>query len=92
MTINIPTSMIQRIDRVETDRDKFVYEAVHRELERRRQDSLRQSLGDPRAEATELAEVGLVDWARHLPEDDVARLLGLLKEHPRAVDARRGLD
>ncbi len=45
------------------------------ELDRRRREELRRSLLNPHAESTDLAEQGLGEWARTLPEEDTAALV-----------------
>ena len=45
-------------------------EAVRRELDRRRRAELRRSLENPHPESAELAEQGLEEWSRGLPEED----------------------
>jgi hypothetical protein len=64
-----------RSDRREKDRSKFVAEAVRHELDRRRRAELRRSLQNPHPESAELAEQGLEEWARGLPEGDSEALV-----------------
>ena len=45
------------------------------ELDRRRRAKLRQSLRDPHPESAELAERGLGEWTRSLPEEDAEALV-----------------
>lgn len=75
VTVTLPNELVKDIDRREKNRSKFVAEAVRRELERRRRADLFQSLQNPHPESAELAEQGLVDWARGLPDDDADPLL-----------------
>lgn len=75
VTVTLPNELVKDIDRREKNRSKFVAEAVRRELERRRRADLLQSLHNPHPESAELAEQGLVDWARGLPEEDADALL-----------------
>lgn len=54
-----------------SNRSRFILEAVERELARRRRDGLLRSLKSPHPEASELADVGLVEWAASMsPGDD----------------------
>lgn len=75
VTVTLPDDLIRDIDRREKNRSKFVAEAVRRELDRRRREDLRRSLQNPHPESTELAEQGLEEWSRSLPEEDVEALL-----------------
>ncbi len=75
VTVTLPDDLVRDIDRREKNRSKFVAEAVRRELDRRRRDELRRSLQNPHRESTELAEQGLEEWSRGLPEEDAEALV-----------------
>src|ERR1700691_2309762 len=75
VTVTLPNDLVRDIDRREKNRSKFVAEAVRRELNRRRRAELRRSLQNPHPESAELAEQGLEDWSRRLPEEDVVSLV-----------------
>ena len=75
VTVTLPEDLLRDIDRREKNRSKFVAEAVRRELDRRRRDELRRSLDNPHPESAELAEQGLEDWSRGLPEEDAEALV-----------------
>jgi Arc/MetJ-type ribon-helix-helix transcriptional regulator len=75
VTVTLPDDLVRDIDRQEKNRSKFVAEAVRRELDRRRRDELRRSLRNPHPESAELAEQGLEEWSRGLPEEDVDALV-----------------
>ena len=62
VTVTLPPTLVEEIDRRERNRSRFVLEAVRREIQRRRREDLRRSLAHPHAEATELADAGLVEW------------------------------
>ena len=70
VTVTLPNDLVRDIDRREKNRSKFVAEAVRNELDRRRREELRRSLHNPHPESAELAEQGLEEWARGLPEED----------------------
>lgn len=70
VTVTLPSELLEEIDRLERNRSRFVAEAVRHELGRRRRDALLQSISSPHPETTELVDVGLADWASHLPDDD----------------------
>jgi hypothetical protein len=75
VTVTLPNDLLRDIDRREKDRSKFVAEAVRNELERRRREELRRSLHNPHPEGAGLAEQGLEEWTRGLPEEDVEALV-----------------
>src|ERR1700682_5845159 len=75
VTVTLPMDLVRDIDRREKNRSKFVAEAVRNELDRRRRDELRRSLHNPHPESADLAEQGLEEWTRGLPEEDAAALM-----------------
>lgn len=75
VTVTLPNDLVRDIDRREKNRSKFIAEAVRNELDRRRRDELRRSLANPHPESAELAEQGLAEWTRGLPEEDAAALV-----------------
>lgn len=75
VTVTLPNDLVRDIDRREKNRSKFVAEAVRRELDRRRRAELRRSLQNPHAESAELADQGLEEWTRGLPEEDAEALV-----------------
>jgi hypothetical protein len=75
VTVSLPTDLLGDIDRREKNRSKFVAEAVRNELDRRRREELRRSLQNPHPESAELAEHGLAEWTRALPEEDSEALV-----------------
>jgi Arc/MetJ-type ribon-helix-helix transcriptional regulator len=75
VTVTLPNDLVRDIDLRERNRSKFVAEAVRHELDRRRRTELRRSLRNPHPETAELAEQGLAEWARGLPEEDTEALV-----------------
>ena len=75
VTVTLPHDLVKDIDRREKNRSKFVAEAVRHELDRRRRAELRRSLQNPHPESAELAEWGLEEWTRGLPEEDTGALV-----------------
>ena len=75
VTVTLPGNLVRDIDRVEKNRSKFVAEAVRHELDRRRRHELRRSLRNPHPETNDLADRGLEEWSRDLPEEDTESLL-----------------
>lgn len=72
VTVTLPAELVDRIDRMERNRSRFVAEAVRNELARRRRAELHRSLARPHPEAAELAEFGLDAWSADLPGGDEA--------------------
>jgi Arc/MetJ-type ribon-helix-helix transcriptional regulator len=75
VTVTLPNDLVRDIDRREKNRSKFVAEAVRHELDRRRRAELRRSLRNPHPESADLAERGLEEWTRGLPEEDTEALV-----------------
>ena len=75
VTVTLPSELVRDIDRREKNRSKFVVEAVRNELDRRRREELRLSLRNPHPESADLAQQGLEEWTRGLPEEDTGALL-----------------
>lgn len=70
VTVTLRSDLVEAIDRIERNRSRFIAEAVEHELARRRHEALRQSLTHPHPETADLAEVGIGDWVRDLPEEN----------------------
>jgi Arc/MetJ-type ribon-helix-helix transcriptional regulator len=75
VTVTLPNDLVRDIDRREKNRSKFIAEAVRNELDRRRRDEPHRSLDNPHPESAELAEQGVEEWTRGLPEEDAAALV-----------------
>src|SRR5258707_9851894 len=75
VTVTLPNDLVRDIDRREKNRSKFVAEAVCNGLDRRRRAELRRSLQNPHPESAELAEQGIEEWTRSLPEEDTNALV-----------------
>jgi hypothetical protein len=69
VTVTLPSEVVRAIDREELNRSRFVLKAVTRELDRRQNKQLRQSLSHPHPESLELTEVGFATWTEGLPKD-----------------------
>jgi len=72
ITVTLPADVVEDIDRREPNRSKFIQEAVRRELKRRLREQLRLSLENPHPDSSELAEAGLEDWVKGLPDGDAS--------------------
>ncbi len=77
VTVTLPVELVRDIDRRERNRSKFILEAVQRELKRRRRAELHRSLRNPHPESRGLADLGLRDWASHLPAEDCEGLVNI---------------
>lgn len=75
VTVTLPIDLVRDIDRREKDRSGFVAEAVRHELDRLRRAELRRSLQNPHPESAKLAEQGLEEWTRGLPDEDTEALV-----------------
>ena len=91
VTVTLPNDLVRDIDRREKNRSKFVAEAVRNELDRRRREELRRSLHNPHPESAELAEQGLEEWTRGLPEEDTEALVDTQRWQAGSVGLRRRL-
>ena len=70
VTVTLPAELLERIDRLERNRSRFIKDAVEHELARRRREGLHRSLEHPHPEAADLADTGLDEWVASLPEGD----------------------
>jgi len=70
VTVTLPADLVEKIDRLERNRSRFIAEAVEHELAQRRQLALLQSVQNPHPDTTELVDLGLSDWISELPSDD----------------------
>lgn len=75
VTVTLPDELVRDIDRREKNRSKFIAQAVRSELDRRRREELRRSLERPHSESSELADQGISEWTRSLPEEDTEGLI-----------------
>jgi post-segregation antitoxin (ccd killing protein) len=70
VTVTLRSDLLEEIDRVERNRSRFISQAVEHELQRRRREALLQSVLNPHPETAELADVGIGEWVKDLPEED----------------------
>lgn len=82
VTVTLPAEILQDIDRMETNRSRFVLDAVRHEIERRRREALQRSLRSPHPDSARLAEDGFDDWASGLPDEDVTELVDVRAGKP----------
>ena len=77
VTITLPAEAVEEIDRLDSNRSRFVLQAIRRELARRRREELRRSLREPHPESLVVAEEGFAEWARRLPPDAADELVDI---------------
>jgi post-segregation antitoxin (ccd killing protein) len=70
VTVTLSAELLERIDRLERNRSRFIAEAVARELTRRRHEALLNSVRSPHPETADLADTDLADWTSDLPADE----------------------
>jgi hypothetical protein len=74
ITITLSEALLDRLDRAEANRSRFIAEAVERELDRRRREALRRSLEAPHVETLDTAQLGLETYRDGLDADDVPQV------------------
>jgi len=70
ITVTLSAELLERIDRLERNRSRFVAEAVAHELTRRRHAELLSSVENPHPETADLADANLGDWTADLPDEE----------------------
>lgn len=70
VTVTLRADLLEEIDKMERNRSRFIAEAVEHELQRRRREALLQSVANPHPESTDLADIGLGDWLKDLPDEN----------------------
>ena len=70
VTVTLPAELVAGIDRYESNRSRFIAEAVRQELKRRRRRDLEFSLEHPHPDSLATASLGLQTWAESLPTGD----------------------
>jgi hypothetical protein len=71
LTVTLPEEMVREIEKHERNRSRFVQRAVAREIQRLRQEKLRQSLDNPHTDSEVVAESGFSEWADLGAEGDL---------------------
>jgi hypothetical protein len=75
ITITLSSDLLNELDRRESNRSKFIADAVRRELAFRRREDLRRSLQNPHPESDNFAEWGLEGWHDGIPHETAGDLL-----------------
>ena len=76
VTITLPADILLEIDIRETNRSRFVLEAVRQELQRRQKEELERSLASPHPESQGVEALGLREWFA-TAKNEAAELLDL---------------
>jgi len=71
ITVTLPGELLYEMDRIDSNRSRFVREAIRQNLDYRRQQALAESLAEPHADLRELESLGFVDWAGEGVEEDL---------------------
>ena len=69
VTVTLPSTLLDGIDRFEGNRSRFIAQAVEHELEHRRREELLRSVRSPHPGGDELTSLGTADWLPNLVED-----------------------
>jgi hypothetical protein len=67
--VTLPADLLDKIDRVDADRKRFIVAAIEHELAYRRRHGLRRSITAPHPATLALREAALDNWAAHLPDE-----------------------
>ena len=74
VTVTMPADLVAGIDRFESNRSRFIADAVRHELKRRRRRELLRSLEEPHHDIITTVSLGLESWRQCLPAGDDALL------------------
>ncbi len=69
VTVTLPSSLLDGIDRFERNRSRFIAQAVEHELEHRRREELLRSVSSPHPGGDDPSGLGTGDWLPDLVED-----------------------
>ena len=75
VTVTLASETVREIDRLESNRSRFLQIAAQHELERRRRELLEQSLQHPHTDTSEILAAGFDEWATSLPAENVAEVI-----------------
>jgi hypothetical protein len=88
VTVTLPVELVRSIDRFETNRSRFVSEAVENEINRRRRAGLLRSLTHPHPDSLVVAESGMGEWDSRLPDTDAGLVDNAAGTEVRWIDGR----
>jgi len=76
ITITLPRELLDAVDQRESNRSRFVQEAVRHELDRRSRQELAESLAHPHPQSGgRLADGGLSEWPLGVADDELVGLI-----------------
>lgn len=90
LTITMPATVVEEIDRRVNNRSSFITAAVKAELARRRARELQMSLHSPHPECEKISDMGVAAWAESLPADDWSDLVQSGRGKPVSWKAGQG--
>jgi hypothetical protein len=70
VTITLPADLLQQVDQLERNRSRFIADAVHHEVARRRRATLLESVRNPHPETMQFVDAGLAAWTPELPDEE----------------------
>ena len=82
VTVTLPREIVRDIAHIDPNRSRFVLEAVHHELKRRKHDELRRSLRNPHPESIALAETTAEPGIREPIDEETSELLDTSSGRP----------
>lgn len=82
VTVTLPSKVVEDIDRLESNRSRFIVEAVRHELDRRRREELKRSLRKPHPDSAGLLDAGFDEWAAGLPDEKAGDLVDMRAGRP----------
>jgi hypothetical protein len=77
VTVTLPREIIEAMDRMTANRSRFILEAVQRELNRRRRETLSQSLRSPMSGSPEMLEEDFETWAGTVADKESTDLVDM---------------
>jgi hypothetical protein len=87
VTVTLPSNVVASIDSFESNRSRFISDAVRRELARRRKAMLLESVRNPHPESSKVGSLTARDWGG---SDDDASLVDITKGTPLRWSAKTG--
>ncbi len=70
VTVTLPIELVATIDRLESNRSRFIAIAVEQAIARRGHEAFLESIANPHPASIELASQGLADWASAARAED----------------------
>jgi hypothetical protein len=70
VTVTLSAALVEGIDRLKRNRNRFIAEAVEHELARRRREQLLNSVQNPHQETAGSTENGSGEWTSELSDDE----------------------